>query len=268
MSVSADKVNKALDEYFRPWECTEVFPKIGEQYHYADELEKVYTACFADEEVFAELQRRGAHDCMLFTHHPAPQKTALDADYPPLSELSLKIMKENRINLFAYHIPLDRNGVYSPGNNLAKVMGARPFGEFYLQNKVLMGVLCDTDLKTRSDVVECLEKTLGHECRCYPYGSEELMGGRIAIMGGGAKDTTIYDYLIEQGVNCFICGVTNPGAAWIQAIHDAAKKAGVNLIGGTHYSTEKFAPKAMCDFFEKLGLESEFIESAPKLSEL
>jgi hypothetical protein len=39
-------------------------------------------------------------------------------------------------------------------------------------------------------------------------------------------------------------------------------------LGGTHYSTEKFACMAMTKYFEKLGLPSEFIEDAPGLADL
>ncbi|MBR4860573.1 MAG: hypothetical protein IKU09_00055 [Firmicutes bacterium] len=38
--------------------------------------------------------------------------------------------------------------------------------------------------------------------------------------------------------------------------------------GGCHYSTEKYAPMAMVKFFEGLGMEAEFIEEAPHLSEM
>jgi len=39
-------------------------------------------------------------------------------------------------------------------------------------------------------------------------------------------------------------------------------------MGGTHYSSEKFACIAMCKDFEKLGLGSEFIADTPSFEDL
>ena len=36
----------------------------------------------------------------------------------------------------------------------------------------------------------------------------------------------------------------------------------------THYSTEKFACIALCDYFEELGLNCEFIEDNPVLEDI
>ena len=42
----------------------------------------------------------------------------------------------------------------------------------------------------------------------------------------------------------------------------------VSLVGGTHYSTEKFALIAMTRFFEGLGLECTFLPETPNFEEL
>ena len=43
-------------------------------------------------------------------------------------------------------------------------------------------------------------------------------------------------------------------------VHEFEKEKGINLLGGTHYSTEKFACMALVEYFEQLGLLCEFIE--------
>ena len=77
MTMDAQKVYKALEEEFRPWECTEVFDTIGLQYHNTDEIKKVFTACFASAEVLDQLERRGETDCLLFAHHRCRAKHRL-----------------------------------------------------------------------------------------------------------------------------------------------------------------------------------------------
>lgn len=131
-----------------------------------------------------------------------------------------------------------------------------------------MGVLCRFPSTRRSDLCEALEKTLGNPIACYPYGPEELSGGRFAIMAGGAKDHQIYRQLRGWGVDAFITGVTNRQVPWVEENHRAAMENQVSLIGGTHCATEKFAPMAMVQFFCGLGLEAEFLSETPHLNEL
>ena len=113
-----------------------------------------------------------------------------------------------------------------------------------------------------------MERVVGHAVKLYRYGEVALSRGRFAIMAGGAKNTQIYEQLRDWGVNTFITGVTNPEVPWVDAIHKAAKANAVNLLGGTHYSTEKFAPMQMCRYFEAFGLPSEFLPETPRMTEL
>ena len=190
---------------------------------------------------------------LLFTHHPLPQRKASDYKSSEIPRPLLFKMNKHKISLFSYHIPLDRNGVYSPGNNLAKAMNMTTYEEFYFQN----------------EVKERLEMAIGHRSKLYSYGEPTLKSGRVAIMAGGASNPDIYEYLADKGINTFITGVTNPEKAeWVIKIHEKAKQYGINLIGGTHCSTEKFACMAMVDFFEKMGLEAEFIDEEPDLYDL
>ena len=265
--LTAKEIYEALEKEFRPWECTEVFDSIGLQYHNTDVIRKVYTAAFASAEVLDQLEERGAADCMLFTHHPVPQKEDMFQEYPPIPESIVERLRANRITLFTYHIPLDRIGPWSVGLNLARAIGVTPVEEFYEQNQVNMGLICDSPYRTVSEFADGIRRELGHEVKIYPYGEEALPDGRIALMGGGASNPAIYEELREKGIHVFFTGMTNPAVPWIGRIHEAAKAAGVTLIGGCHYSTEKYAPMAMVKFFESLGLEAEFLPETPVMDE-
>lgn len=266
--MKAKDIYDRLEEYFKPGECTDMV-KNGIQYDNAKEIEKVYTSTFAAESVINEILNRREENILIFTHHPLPQRKAPDYKSGEIPQSLLMKMKEHRVSLFSYHIPLDRNSEYSPGNNLAKAMNMMPYEEFYFQNNVLMGVLCNSDFTTAYEVKERLEKIIGHRAKLYSYGELLLNSGRIAIMAGGASNPDIYEYLAKKGVNAFITGVTNPQKAeWVNKIHKKAKQYRVNLIGGTHCSTEKFACIAMTDFFKKMGLKAEFIDEESDLYDL
>ena len=46
------------------------------------------------------------------------------------------------------------------------------------------------------------------------------------------------------------------------------KEHNINIIGATHYSTEKFACIEMCKYFERLGLPCKYIDDIPVLEDL
>ena len=52
------------------------------------------------------------------------------------------------------------------------------------------------------------------------------------------------------------------------AFHRLARDHGVNVIGATHYSTEKFACMAMTGYFAKAGVPAEFLEGTWYLEDL
>ena len=267
-SLPAKEIYAALEREFRPWECTEVFSTMGLQFDHTEEVRKVYTATFVSDEVMDQIESRGDTHCLLFTHHPVSQKKDLTKDSPPLTEELVERLRKSCISVFNYHIPLDRVSPWSPGTNLAKAMGLTPYEAFYEQNLVKMGLLCHTPFATQTQFAQAAEQTLGHPVKLYRYGDEQLPGGKIALMGGGASNPNIYAWLKEKGINLFFTGMSSPNIPFCARNHAAAKAAGVSILGGTHYSTEKYAVMEMVKFFEGLGLESEFLPETPNFEEL
>jgi putative NIF3 family GTP cyclohydrolase 1 type 2 len=58
-------------------------------------------------------------------------------------------------------------------------------------------------------------------------------------------------------------GARSPADIWATP-PQLADEAGVAVIDGTHYGTEKPPQLAMVDWFRELGLEAEFIPDGPK----
>ena len=147
-----------LEWTFQPQTCTEVFPVIGLQEDNTEEITRVYTATFASPEVFEQLERLDANTCMLFTHHPKPQRMNTADPPPQIPQKWLDFLKERHISLFTYHIPLDRNSPFSPGVNLARALGAEPYDSFFEQNLVRMGVVCTSPFSTATELAQAMER--------------------------------------------------------------------------------------------------------------
>ena len=192
----------------------------------------------------------------------------LRTGYAEIPDDMVREMKNNRVSLFSYHIALDGGGYYSPSYTLGKALGANIYDFWYFQNGVNIGSLCQSGLRTVSELKERFAETLGHRVSCYAYGGDELRDGKFAIMPGCAKSVEAYKYLHDIGVTAMVTGVTAKNAEWVENVHKAAEENGIALLGGTHCSTEQFAPRTMCEYFGNFGLETEFIPEAPNMDEI
>jgi putative NIF3 family GTP cyclohydrolase 1 type 2 len=237
----------------------------------AEKINKVYTAVFPSEKVMQEILDRGEQDVLLFTHHPVDWKIKPgQSPFVNFNRELLQKFKENKIAIYTLHTPLDRNGEYSTSVNFAKALGIMQTGEFAEYFGFLSGVLGKTDCGNISEMAKRFEKAIGHDVKIWNYGASEIRDNRVAVVAGGGTDAGILDEIVKLGINTFVTGITvcqNNYEPSVRA-HEIAKKNGINLIGGTHYSTEKFACMKILEYFEAQGIPSEFIENDPDMGDL
>ena len=236
---------------------------------FTDEVNKVYTAVFPSDKALSKILDDGVTDAMLFLHHPLVWYLNVETGvvfYEINAEL-LTRLKENRISLFNFHLPLDNFNDYATSKSLADALGIKiikSFGNYY---GAACGVIGTTECATVHELSEKYSKVVGHETRLYQYGDELIRDNRVAICAGGGNDMEIVSQLPAEDVNVHIVGISRR-TPYSDEVHELEKEHGINLLGGTHYSSEKFACIAMCKYFEKLGLESEFIADTPCFEDL
>ena len=150
---------------------------------------------------------------------------------------------------------------------MAKALDIKPKNSFAPYFGGMAGVFGEADSKTVLELREKFQNAVGHEVSLYNYGSNEIKDGIVAIVAGGGNSIDILEDIAKSGVNTFITGITAKNDHSKDA-HDFAEKHKMNILGGTHYSTEKFACIAMVDYFKKIGLPSEFIEDVPVIEDM
>ena len=235
---------------------------------FAEEINKVYSAVFPTEEIMQKIIHDGTTDAMLFLHHPSiwDIRRAPKSFYQMERNL-LEKFRENRISIYNLHVPLDNFGEYSTSKTLADALDIeieKPFAEY-------RGGLCGVIGKTKSNDLEELNnkfsEVLGHSTRLYLYGDNKIKYGRIAIVAGGGNNKDTISEMLENNVKVLITGISvnNEHSA---ETHRREQENQINVLGGTHYSTEKFACQRMYGYFEKLGLPSVFIEGEPVLEDM
>lgn len=237
----------------------------------ADNSEKikfVFTSVFPSDYVLNNILKSEKQDVLLLTHHPM----IWDIRNAPnvfinINPKLLQEFKERRNSIYSLHVPLDRNGKYSTATTLAKALGVVKKGEFYEYFGVNVGIIGSTKLKTPEELADKTASVVGHKVKLWKYGDNEIKGRKVALIGGGGNDVKAIEEIAQSGINAFVTGVTILNDHSRKA-HETAKEKGINIIGATHYSTEKFACIAMCRYFEKLGLSCEFIEDTPVLEDM
>ena len=151
--------------------------------------------------------------------------------------------------------------------SLAKTLGVeiqKPFGYFF---GALCGVFGKSSFPTTKELGEKFKSVLGHRTSIYQYGDSEIKDGVVAITAGGGNIVSVLEEIAGEGVNTFITGISIRDEV-SELSHQYAEDNKINILGGTHYSTEKPACLAICRYFEKLGLPAEFIEGVPSPEDL
>jgi putative NIF3 family GTP cyclohydrolase 1 type 2 len=269
-----------IDKYEDDWSFVEfnefINPAFKERYigvmlDNSDNIEKIYTSTIPDTIVLDKLLARNETDVLLFSHHAMGYDPTLEGfPFYNISIDYLKELKEKRISFYVLHIPLDKNGTYSTSMNLAKVLQLQVIDEFceYLGTKV--GVICETDFTKLADLALHVRNIIGHDIKVRQYGDKIIKNKKVAVAAGGGCIDFVARELYELGINTYLTGLTKPMPAFEPGMefHRIARKNKINVVGATHYSTEKFACIAMVDYFKSLGMEAEFIEGTPCMEDL
>ncbi len=235
---------------------------------FATEVKKVYTAVFPSKEVMQRILDDGVEDAMLFVHHPSIWDIRKAPNvFQQMDRGLLEQFKERKVSIYNLHVPLDNFGKYSTTVSLAKSLGVKPEKPFAPYFGALCGVFGKTDIATAQELREKFKVAVGHQVSFYPYGEERVKNGVVALVAGGGNDVDILKEVAKAGVNVFVTGIAVKNDHSEKA-HKFAEEHKINILGGTHYSTEKFACIVMVDYFKRIGLPSEFIGGKPVMEDM
>ena len=231
-----------------------------------DEVANVFTAVFPSDKVISELLNKKVKNTVLFTHHPMVWDINRKEVFSGASKKLLLKLKAKNISVYTLHVPLDDYGLNSTGVTLAQALDLRPVDKFGLYYGAYAGVIASSVFKTVKELADKMQLVLGHNVKVYNYGSADINHERVAIVAGGGLTETINE-LVKLKVKVLVTGISVLNDFSKEA-HNLAKENKITIIGGTHYSTEKFACIKMCSYFKKLKLHSEFIEDFPCMNDL
>ena len=233
----------------------------------SEEITSTYTAVFPSDHVLNRILKLRKEGVLLITHHPMVWDITSPQIFLDINPKLLPKLKQLNISIYTIHVPLDKNGEYSTTTSLAEALEIVPEGEFYDYFGVKVGIYGKTVLKTPEELAHKFSNIVGHKTKLWKYGSDMIEDHNVALIAGGGNEIDIIQEIVDLGINTYVTGITALNE-YSKNVHEFEKEKGINLIGGTHYSTEKFACIALCKYFQRLGLSCEFIEDQPLLEDL
>ncbi len=246
--IERDVLVAYLRDYLKADEGADYSPN-GLQVQGTSKIHRIVTGVSACRELFERAREVGAE--AILVHHGlllnGKTQVLTGIHYHRVRELI-----EGRINLLAYHLPLDRHG--EVGNN---VLACHEFGlvdlEPFAEHKGL-----PTGFKGRFPEPQSLA-ALTEQCT-HIYGQKPLAhsGGdrqitRLGIVSGGAQRE--FEQAIAQGLDAYITGEVSE---WVMNV---AREEGVHFLAAGHYATERLGVRRLGQHLaERFGIEAEFVD--------
>ncbi|MBU3904690.1 MAG: Nif3-like dinuclear metal center hexameric protein [Nanoarchaeota archaeon] len=234
----------------------------------SNEVKKIYLACFPSTQVLKEISK----DSLLITHHPFDWN-GIGMGFKTYSDEDYKIMEENGISLMFMHVSWDavRNEKdrVSTGYGTAKILNMSVRGEFQEYHGALVSVYGALPLKTIDELVKYIQEKLGNNSlNVFRFGSNE--SGLVGLVPGGGNDVDMLQEAHKLGIRTYITGCTNKcqhpySVSKSKEFLKKAKEYKINIIGASHYLTEKWAMQQSVSYFKKFNFPVKFIENIEQM---
>ena len=161
----------------------------------------------------------------------------------------LKLLMDNDISLFAYHLPLDAHPKVGNNIQLGKVAGWKHTGQSSTKSLINLGE--PRAVQSLEKFATDLGKRLGREPLVIGDKSRKIK--KIAWCTGAAQ--SYFDAAILEGVDVFISGEVS------EPTFHLAQESGVAYIAAGHHATERYGVTALGELLaEKFGIIHQFID--------
>ena len=246
--IPRDQLVSFLDTYLDAHAGKDYGPN-GLQVQGNDEIGKIVTGVSAGIELFERAVELGA-DAVL-VHHGIFWNWQSPVLVGPHFE-RVKLLLDARVNLLAYHLPLDRH--LEVGNNgvAARALGLHdlePFGDHAGLPVGFSGRLPEPiapeELQRRA------EAFYEREALAFLAGPREVRS--VGVISGGAQKEL--ETAIAAGLDAFVTGEVSE---WVM---NMAKEAGIHFLSCGHYATERCGIQALGDLVaRRFDVEVEYVE--------
>ncbi len=228
----------------------------------SDTIEKVYTTVFITDQIVKKLLKQNS-PCLIFTHHNFDyHENARGLQSIPFD--NLKKLNEMGHSIFVAHASLDTHKEFGTSVSLAELVGIEIdelFYDYFGAPAALTGHIRHTTYDSFSDHVKSkLERPYLTRIKYQDFVE------KIGVAAGGGDDPEILQKVSDFGCDTYLTGTVehrwnNPYFQKQNSeFHELNKKLNINLIGGTHFGTERPAMIKVLQYFQRNDIPAEYCE--------
>lgn len=227
----------------------------------SEEVSIILTSVFITEEIVKKsLQYKNA---LIITHH--------NFDYfederglQPIKPEYFEELKRNNISIYVAHAPLDTHLVYGTSKSLAELCDIKIekyFYDYFGAPTALIGSITEISFDEYSKYVQTKLRRPIMTLEKY----KEYVH-KVAVVAGGGDLPDILQKVYDFNCDTLLTGTVEHrwNVPFIQEgnkqFHELNRKLKINLIGGTHFGTERPAMIKILEYIEKIGINSKYIE--------
>jgi len=245
--MNRDELTAFLNAYLKSDEYKDDCPN-GIQVEGAVKVNKIITAVSASVELFKIAAAEKADT--IIVHHGIIwnfERPLYKGGYRE----RIRLLLENNINLYGFHLPLDAHEEIGNNAQLCRKMNVkniRPFGDVKGQ---YIGMKGEIDKIDKGKFFDRISKLVNRDPLIFDYGPDQIV--KVGVISGGAQK------YIEQAVSASL-DVYLTGEASEHIMH-YAKEEKIHFVSAGHYATEKFGVIALGDLLkEQFDIEITFID--------
>ncbi len=250
--MNRSELQRWLDETLRPSRFVDYCPN-GLQVEGRPEIRKLVTGVTASQAFIDRAVQEHADGILV--HHGWFWRGE-DPTIRGVRRQRIETVLAHKLNLFAYHLPLDAHPEYGNNMQLAKVLGLKP--EFDVNGQPVTGGSKDLiwfGAPEHPITLEQLVVGIGSSLNRQPVfiGKAQRLCRRVAWCTGGAQG--MFEEAIAAGVDAYITGeISEPNA-------HLARESGVAFISAGHHATERYGVKALGQAIaERFEIEVSFFD--------
>ncbi len=163
----------------------------------------------------------------------------------------IRLLLENNINLYGFHLPLDAHEEIGNNAQLCRrleVKNMRPFGDIKGQ---YIGMKGEIDKIDKESFFKRILKLVDRDPLIFDYGPDQVE--KVGVISGGAQK--YLNQAVSAGLDVYLTGEVS------EHIMHYAKEEKIHFVSAGHYATEKFGIIALGQLLEKqFNVEITFID--------
>lgn len=247
--INNDILLNYLDRMLDPQSFNDYCPN-GLQIEGKQEIKKIVTAVTASKNIIEKAIEADAD--ALLVHHGYFWKGETSS-IQGYKRDRIKLLLENDINLYAYHLPLDCHNTFGNNVQLARILGLHVTGPLTLTERgIALGNVGNFNKKiSATEMSELIAAKLGQEPI---HVCADKFGIKTVAWCTGAAQDYIED-AAKHNVDAFISGEIS------ERTYHLAKELGVDYFACGHHATERYGVKALGEHLaEHFKIPVDFID--------